>query len=282
MLKGQVFAEQLFENQIFALFINTFLDGKNGIIADYKNGMAVTYSGSNVSIDSGTVCIQGIFLDEDTSTTLTAGTDTMYCKLVIEIDLDKTNTESNFEQGYYKIVKSASGYPTLTQSDIVNTNSGVYQYELARFRTSANGISDFQDMRSFIDYDSIYEEIERVIEEIKDTSDLVFKDDVKGTVLYENSSGTTADIINFSENISEGDLIEIIFGRIRVNGTIILKSTGKIPYYSGMVMSLDMLYNAVSGMEFDTKRITITDSGLTTEDKANDFLVITKIISYKY
>lgn len=168
MLKGEVFAEQLFENQIFALFINTFLNGTNGVLADYKNGMAITYSGSNVTIDSGSVCIQGRFLEEDTSTTLAAGTDSMYCKLVIEIDLDKTNTESDFEQGYYKIVKSSGSYPTLTQTDIVNTNSGVYQYELARFITSANGISDFQDMRTFLDYNSIYEMIEEKIEEIED------------------------------------------------------------------------------------------------------------------
>lgn len=170
MLKGQVFAEQLFENQIFALFINTFLNGTNGISADYKNGMAVTYSGSNVTIDSGSVCIQGRFLEEDTSTTLAAGTESMYCKLVIEIDLDKRNTESDFEQGYYKIVKSVSDYPTLTQSDIVNTNSGVYQYELARFITSVNGISDFQDMRTFLDYNSIYEMIQEKIDEIEDGS----------------------------------------------------------------------------------------------------------------
>lgn len=170
MLKGQVFAEQLFENQIFALFINTFLNGTNGISADYKNGMAVTYSGSNVTIDSGSVCIQGRFLEEDTSTTLAAGTESMYCKLVIEIDLDKRNTESDFEQGYYKIVKSVSDYPTLTQSDIVNTNSGVYQYELARFMTSVNGISDFQDMRTFLDYNSIYEMIQEKIDEIEDGS----------------------------------------------------------------------------------------------------------------
>lgn len=170
MLKGQVFAEQLFENQIFALFINTFLNGTNGVSADYKNGMAVTYSGSNVTIDSGSVCIQGRFLEEDTSTTLAAGTESMYCKLVIEIDLDKRNTESDFEQGYYKIVKSVSDYPTLTQSDIVNTNSGVYQYELARFMTSVNGISDFQDMRTFLDYNSIYEMIQEKIDEIEDGS----------------------------------------------------------------------------------------------------------------
>ena len=90
----------------------------------------------------------------------------MYCKLVIEIDLDKTNTESDFQQGTYKIVKSASGYPNLTQTNIVKNNAGVYQYELARFKTTSSGITDFQDMRTFLDFDSIYAEVRQHIEDI--------------------------------------------------------------------------------------------------------------------
>lgn len=159
MLKGHVFKKQIFGNQMFALFINTFLDGANGISNDYKNKMAVTYNGSTLTVQSGAVCIQGRFLEEDTSTDISAGTDTMYCKLVIEIDLDKQNTETDFLQGVYKVIKSASVYPSLTQQNIVGSNSGVYQYELARFRTSANGITDFTDMRTYLDFDSIYSAI---------------------------------------------------------------------------------------------------------------------------
>ena len=159
MLKGHVFSKQIFGNPIFALFINTFLDGKNGVSNNYKNGMQVTYSGTNLTINSGAVCIQGRFLEEDTSTTISSGTDNSYCKLVIEIDLDKENTESDFTQGTYKIVKSSSGYPNLTQSNIVKNVSGVYQYELARFRTNSSGITSFQDMRTFLDFDTIYDAI---------------------------------------------------------------------------------------------------------------------------
>lgn len=166
MLKGHVFSRQLFGNPIFALFINTFLNGANGISNNYKNGMAVSYSGSNVTIQSGAVCIQGRFLEEDTASTISAGTDSAYCKLVIEIDLDKQNTAVDFQQGAYKIIKSANSYPTLTQTNIVKNVSGIYQYELARFKTSSNGISDFQDMRTFLDFDSIYDEIEEHIEEL--------------------------------------------------------------------------------------------------------------------
>lgn len=186
MLKGYVFSKQLFENPIFALFINTFLNGQNGISNNYKNGMAVSYSGSNITISSGAVCIQGRFLGEDTSTTLNAGTNNLYCKLVIEIDLDKQNTETELNQASYKIVTSGTGYPNLTQTNIVKNNTGIYQYELARFRTVSSGITDFQDMRTFLDFDSIYEQIQSnyqsVLDElqqelanVKDGSDYLLK-----------------------------------------------------------------------------------------------------------
>ena len=162
MLKGQVFSEQIFESKIFAIFINTFLNKKNGIVQNYRNSMNVSYSGNNITIANGAVCIQGRFLEEDSSSTLNAGTDSMYCKLVIEIDLDKTNTESDFEQGYYKIITSSTGYPALTQTDIANNNSGVYQYELARFKTSANGIIEFQDMRTYIGNELQYQLIDNL------------------------------------------------------------------------------------------------------------------------
>ena len=175
MLKGQVFKEQIFENQIFAVFINTFLNGKNGIIDGYKNSMAVSAGNNSVTVQSGVICIQGRFLEEDTYTTLPVTTETAYCSLVVEINLDNINTDIDFTQGYYKILKNANNYPVLTQDDIVNTNSGIYQYELARFKTSLNGISDFIDLRSYIDYESLYKEIETKLNEIEDGSIYVLK-----------------------------------------------------------------------------------------------------------
>ena len=203
MLKGHVFSKQLFGNPIFALFINTFLNGVNGVSNNYKNGMKPTASGSTITIDSGAVCIQGRFLEEDTYTQLSAGTESAYCKLVIEIDLDKENTDSEFVQGVYKIVKSTSSYPNLTQTNIVKNVSGIYQYELARFKTSSSGISEFQDMRTYLDFDSIYNKMEeeyRVIlqqlqeelEGIKDQSNVLLK--TGGVVSGEIQMGEGGDI----------------------------------------------------------------------------------------
>lgn len=202
MLKGHVFEKQIFGNQIFALFINTFLNGVNGISNDYKNGMKVTYSGSSVTVQSGAVCIQGRFLEEDTSTTISAGTDTAYCKLVVEINLDKQNTESDFTQAEYKVVKSTTGYPSLTQTDIVNNNSGIYQYELARFKTGTNGITEFYDRRTFLDFDSIYKEIQQHIQDIDNGALYIQKSSfatVTGTIVLPASGDETV-----SANITVG------------------------------------------------------------------------------
>lgn len=196
MLKGQVFSRQLFENQIFALFINTFLNGNNGVSNDYLNGMAVTYSGNNLTIDSGAVCIQGRFLEENTSTTISAGTDSAYCKLVIELNLDNQNTESDFTQGYYKVIKGVGAYPALTQNDIVKNNAGIYQYELARFQNSSSGITNFQDMRTFLDFNSIYTEIQNHIDDIDDGSLWLLKTGgtISGEVKIDENGDISGDI----------------------------------------------------------------------------------------
>lgn len=212
MLKGEVFGRQLFENQIFALFINTFLNGNNGVCGDYLNGMEVTYSGSNVTVDTGAVCIQGRFLEEDSGTTISAGTNSLFCKLVIEIDLDKVNTDETFNQGYYKIITDVNNYPAVTQTDIVGTNSGVYQYELARFKTSTNGISDFVDTRTYLDIPTIYDNVRQMVQDaidsIEDGSAFVLKTDFEGTTLYESETGTNQ-TIQLNENPLNFKRVEI-------------------------------------------------------------------------
>ena len=221
MLKGQVFAKQLFENQIFALFVNTFLNGNNGVSDNYADGMEITYSGSNITIGAGAVCIQGRFLEEDTSTTIDAGTTANFCSLVIEIDLDKVNTESDFEQGYYKILTNSTTYPTLTQSDIVKNNAGVYQYELARFKTGSNGITDFVDRRTFLDFDSIYDEIEQHIQDIDD-----------GGVFLTKTGGTTTGTYNFGGQI-KCDNVTDSNGSTYLNKNRIQTITGTISLTNG-------------------------------------------------
>lgn len=155
-----------FGNEIFALFIDIFLGGKCGIARNYKEKMEVTKSGNTLTISSGCVCIRGRFLEEDTATTLAVGTDNAYCRLVIEIDLSKENTEEQLVQADYKILKGTDSYPSLTQTDIIANNNGVYQFELAQFRTTSNGIVDFVDKREYLDFNSIYAQIKNEFREV--------------------------------------------------------------------------------------------------------------------
>ena len=211
MLKGHVFSKQIFENPIFALWIDTLLGGKCGI-GPYENKMQVTKSGNTLTIASGTVCIKGRFVEEDTSTQVIAGTDNAYCVLAIEVNLDKTNTESELNQVSYKIIKGASNYPSLTQTDIVRNNSGIYQYELARFRTSSSGITDFQDKRTFLDFNSIFtqmeteyrailEELQEELENVKDGSAYVLKDSYYGELLFSKDVNTQYENFDFQKQL---------------------------------------------------------------------------------
>ena len=240
MLKGHVFYKQIFGNPIFALFINTFLNGRNGVSDNYKNGMSLSYSGSTVTVNSGAVCIQGRFLEEDTSTPISVGTDSAYCKLVIEIDLDKENTETEFNQASYKVVKSTSNYPSLTQTNIVKNNSGVYQYELARFRTGTNGITNFEDKRTFLDFDSIYDametEYEAVLQDLKDELTAIQN---QSDVFLKSVGGTVEGEIIANGGIS-GQLIPKLLTNENLNN---IKTEGFYYSYGG-----NTVQNKPSGM----------------------------------
>lgn len=128
--------------------------------------MQVTASGSTLTVSSGCVCVRGRFVEEDTSTSIPVGTDTAYCRLVVEIDLSKENTDEELLQVNYKVLKGTSAYPNLTQTDIVANNNGVYQYELAQFKTTTAGITDLVDKRTYLDFQGIYAEIQTQYREV--------------------------------------------------------------------------------------------------------------------
>ena len=192
MIKGDVFNKQSFPSNTFALFMDTFLNKKCGVIADYKNGMALSNTSNQITVSSGALCIRGRFIREDSSTTLNVSYQSnTYCKLVIEIDLDKVNTLSELNQVTYKILSSENAYPTLVQTDIVKNESGIYQYELARFMCNSSGISQFTDMRTFLDFDSIYDEIREHIEDIDEGSIYLLKTEAEDNYLKKNDATNT-------------------------------------------------------------------------------------------
>lgn len=277
MLKGHVFSKQIFESHIFALFVNTFLNGKNGISNSYKNGMGLTYLGSSITIDSGAVCVQGRLLENDPSSSIEVGTDSAYCKLVIEINLDEINTDTEFKQASFKVIKSTSNYPELTQTNIVKNNSGIYQYELARFETGLNGITDFQDKRTFLDFESIYDEIEKHIKEIDDESIFIKKSDIAtidSSIATTTTSIDASKIINYPDGFNSNNCIVLSLVGIDMNGssTTPFFSTGLLPYATGA-------FNLTASLQ--PSNIVVTRSRMSESEPALDIgfrLVLLKMI----
>lgn len=218
MLKGQVFDEQIFENECFAHFINIFLNKKNGI----TKGCNLTKTNNSVTINSGYFCVQGRFLKVVGSNTVEVTPKAEYCKLVCEIDLNKVNTETEFKQADFKILSSTSSYPSLTKQDLDNGGK-IHQFEFAQFQNTLNGITNFKDTRNFLDYNSLFEEIQKTIESIENGSEFLPK-----------TGGTVTGKIKATEGF-EGDLTG------NASTATKLKKKAKI-YFSGGISNLNELF----------------------------------------
>lgn len=184
MVRGETFNLQTFESAAFRHFINVFTNKQSGVTL----GCEVTQDAQNINVAEGYFFIQGGLLRETTGTANTIPTDAGYYKLVYEIDLSKTNTKDNFNQGSYKFIKALGNYPELTQQDLDNDGT-IYQFPFAQFRITEQGIQDFKDIRPIIDY-GIYEQV--------------------GKVLYENTEGTN-DNVTLSDNLKDYKQIEIFY-----------------------------------------------------------------------
>lgn len=147
MVKGETFNLQLFESEAFRHFINVFTNKQSGVTL----GCQVTKDTQNITIGQGYFFIQGGLLRETTGTQNEIPSDAGYYKLVYEIDLSKTNTKDQFNQGSYKFVKSLGDYPSLTQEDLDNGGT-IYQLPFAQFRITEQGLQDFKDIRTIVDY----------------------------------------------------------------------------------------------------------------------------------
>ncbi len=185
MLRGHTYSEQVFANKVFRLFIDTFLDGNSGII----QGCNLSNTSNSITVNQGYICIRGGFIEVVGDETVEVSANDAYCKLICELDLSKENTESDFEQVKFKVLKSTTAYPKLTQEDVFETGN-IYQIELAQFKTSAVGISEFKDTRSFLNFESIYgkinndagaliEELRTIISEVEDGSAYMLSSKIK-------------------------------------------------------------------------------------------------------
>lgn len=140
-VQGITFSKQLVTPYEDAHIYNFLLNGRNG----KTKGCKMTFGKDDIYISNGYFFIANRLVkiaSMETVSTPIISTGTAYCRLVFEIDLSKTNTTAEFEQGYFKILSSESEYPGITQEDIANGGM-IYQLPFAKFTKTVSGIGAF-------------------------------------------------------------------------------------------------------------------------------------------
>lgn len=211
MIIGYTFDGVSYPAAPFAQMVDELLDHNEGIV----NGISLSNTTSKITIGDGRLIIKGRAFEvkggEEVDVPETQSGE-LYCVLVAEIDLSKESSDSKFEQVAFKYLASANNYPSLTQQDINNAQSedGIYQFELARFKNSVSGIKNFEDTRTFLNLDGIFtsannktdaiiQQIKNELESIEGQSNVLLK--TGGTVSGEIKIGSGGDITgNISAN----------------------------------------------------------------------------------
>lgn len=205
MLKGENYSNQLYESFASRFAINTMINGECGVIDNYGDKMEVTYNGNAITVSSGFAIIKGGLLIETTYETLNVSLENnMYHRLVLEIDLSQSNTREQFNQGKFKIISNSGSYPELSEDDISLTpNTGVYQMGLAKFQTTNSAITNFQDTRKILSYNSLVQElrdaISRVIQGEISASDIGWDNN---TSLQQKITSMDSTVSNLSSTVS--------------------------------------------------------------------------------
>ena len=137
MILGQTYDEQLFDSEMFRLFIDTFVDKENGIINNYKQSCSISNTNSTITVADGAFLLQGGMIQIQGNETVDVDLDNNCCVLVFEIDLEEENTETEFNQGKFKVIKGTAGtYPVLQQDDIVNNRNRHIPDGIRKIRSS--------------------------------------------------------------------------------------------------------------------------------------------------
>ncbi len=169
MIKGFRFTNQLANAEVDARIHQEFLNKNDGIFY----GMNLSRTNNSITVSEGLCEIAGRPVAVINNETVAVTTSSLYCLLILEIDLSKESTKDNFGQVSFKLLTSSTSYPSVTRQDInkYNGSNKLYQLEFARFRTGTNGITDFKDTRKFLSFSGIYAQIksdcDSVINQIK-------------------------------------------------------------------------------------------------------------------
>ena len=143
MIRGITFDQQLIKAEDMAHFMRTYSASTAGI----TRGCEITSDESNIYIAEGYMLIQGREIKitgthEIPFESVTSGEE--YCRVVLEIDLSKSNTEDVCNQLDMKTIMNSSGYPELTQQDLEDEPTGIYQYLIAQYHVNVEGVDSFE------------------------------------------------------------------------------------------------------------------------------------------
>lgn len=153
MIRGITFSEQMFYSADFAHFQHFWLNGQSGI----TKGCSITNTTTNVTIGKGYFIVHGRLMQVEVAEVIGSayGFETGYNRIVYEIDLSKTNTITEFNQGAIKVLHTTA----LTQQDLDNGGT-VYQYPLCHFQWSGSGISSFVVDAAELDWENAFATLE--------------------------------------------------------------------------------------------------------------------------
>lgn len=157
MQVGITFDKQLLTSRQHAHFQSLFLNHTDGI----TKGCEVSQSGNSVYVQKGFFVISGRFVEVtgiETVETPTVTSGTLYCKMVYEVDLSKTNTESSFVQGSFKTLTSASNYPVVIQEDL-DDDGTLYQMPFCQYTKTLDEVDDFLDLRPIFNIEAVWDTI---------------------------------------------------------------------------------------------------------------------------
>lgn len=139
--RGITYSKQSVSSNDDSHIYRVLLGGRDG----KTRGCKMTFGTDDIYISGGYFFASGRLVEitsAETVSTPIVSSGTSYCKLVYEIDLSKTNTNTEFNQGAFKILTSSSDYPTITQEDL-ESGGNIYQLPFARFTKTVAGIGSF-------------------------------------------------------------------------------------------------------------------------------------------
>lgn len=140
-IRGITFSKQTVTSNDDAHIYGILLNGRTG----KTKGCKMTFGVDNIFISSGYFFAANRLIEissTETVTTPVITSGTMYCRLVFELDFTKLNSNTEFNQGEFKILTSPSTYPNVVQEDLTN-GGNIYQLPFAKFTKSISGIATF-------------------------------------------------------------------------------------------------------------------------------------------